>query len=78
MPARVILYTREGCHLCGDAREVVSLTCEALGQDWSEVDIDTDPELRERFTDEVPVATVDGEVVGFWRIDAERLRAALS
>ncbi len=78
MPARVILYTRAGCHLCDEAREVVSRTCAALDQDWTESDVDADPELRARYGDEVPVATVDGEVVGFWRIDPERLREALS
>ncbi len=78
MPARVILYTRVGCHLCDEARDVVVRTCAALDQDWTETDVDNDPDLRARFGDEVPVATVDGEVVGFWRIDPERLRDALS
>ncbi|WP_062466909.1 glutaredoxin family protein [Demequina maris] len=78
MPARVMLYTRVGCHLCEDARDVVAATCAALEQDWEEVDIDTDPELRARYGDEIPVATVDGETVGFWHIDPERLRRALA
>ncbi|WP_062524469.1 glutaredoxin family protein [Demequina rhizosphaerae] len=78
MPARVMLYTRAGCHLCEDARDVVAATCAALEQDWEEVDIDTDPDLRARYGDEIPVATVDGRTVGFWRIDPERLRGALA
>ena len=78
MPARVTLYTRVGCHLCADARETVRSTCAALGQEWTETDIDLDPTLKDRYGDEVPVATVDGETVGFWRIDPERLRAALT
>ncbi|WP_296666198.1 glutaredoxin family protein [Demequina sp.] len=78
MPARVILYSRPGCHLCVDARDVVARTCGALGEEWVEIDIDSDPELRARYGDEIPVATVNGEVVGFWRIDPERLRTALS
>ncbi|WP_062381758.1 glutaredoxin family protein [Demequina pelophila] len=77
MTARVRLYTRSGCHLCEPAREVVASTCAALGQEWAEFDVDADPATKERFTDQVPVATVDGEVVGFWRIDPDRLRAAL-
>ena len=78
MPSRVSLYTRVGCHLCAEAREMVSLTCAALGQEWTETDVDTDPALKERYGDQVPVAVVDGETVGFWRIDPERLRAALA
>lgn len=78
MPARVTLYSRVGCHLCDPARELVAATCAELGHDWVEVDIDADAELKERYGDEVPVVTVDGATVGFWRIDAERLRAALA
>ena len=77
MPARVMLYTRPGCHLCEDARGVVEATCAALGQDWLEINVDSDAALKERYGDGVPVATVDGEVVGFWHIDPERLRSAL-
>ncbi|WP_062518843.1 glutaredoxin family protein [Demequina silvatica] len=78
MPARVILYTREGCHLCIDARRIVREVCEEAGEDWAEVDIDSDPALRARYTDDIPVATVDGQTVGFWRIDPDRLRGALA
>jgi hypothetical protein len=78
MRHRVILYTRVGCHLCDDARDVVATTCAALGETWEEVDIDGDPDLRARYTDDIPVVTVDGLTIGFWRIDPERLRGALS
>ncbi|MDN4482908.1 glutaredoxin family protein [Demequina lignilytica] len=78
MPPRVTLYTRVGCHLCEEARDTVRAICDALGQDWVEIDVDTDPDLKARHGDEVPVAVVDGETVGFWRIDPDRLRAALA
>ena len=77
MTARVTLYTRQGCHLCGDARAVVEEVSRASGVDYLEVDVDTDPALRERYGDEVPVVTVDGDVVGFWRIDAQSVFQAL-
>ena len=75
---RVTFYTRAGCHLCEVAREVVVRVCEELGAGWTEVDIDADPELRSRFTDEVPVTFVDGRQHDFWRVDEQRLRRALS
>ena len=77
-PARVTFYTRSGCHLCDQAREVVALVCADLGESWVEVDIDADPELRSRFTDDVPVTFVDGHQHDFWRVDEERLRRALA
>lgn len=77
MPARVSLIVREGCHLCEDARTLVQTECTAAQVQWREVDVEAHPRLLERFGDEVPVVIVDGQVVGFWRIDASRLRTAL-
>ncbi|MDZ5663236.1 glutaredoxin family protein [Nocardioides sp. zg-1308] len=76
-PARVTLYSRQGCHLCDDARVVVAAVCADLGESFDEVDIDADPDLVDRFGDEVPVTFVDGRQHDFWRVDEARLRAAL-
>lgn len=78
MTARVTLYSRPGCHLCDEARAVITRVCADLGETYEEVDIDADPELRERFTDEVPVTFVDGAQHDFWRVSEDRLRAALT
>ena len=78
MTGRVTLYTRPGCHLCDEARAVVDRVCTDLGESFDEVDIDADPALVERFTDEVPVTFVDGRQHDFWRVDEGRLRAALA
>ena len=75
---RVTLYSRAGCHLCDEARRVVSDVCADLGETFVEVDIDADPALRERFTEEVPVTFVDGRQHDFWRVDPTRLAAALT
>ena len=75
---RVTLYSRPGCHLCDAAREVVAQVCAELGESFAEVSVDDDPDLRERFGDEVPVTFVDGRQHDFWRVDATRLRAALT
>jgi glutaredoxin len=78
MTARVTLYSRPGCHLCDDARAVIEAVCAEMGESYEEISIDADPELAERFTDEVPVTFVDGKQHDFWRVSAERLRAALA
>lgn len=75
--SRVTLYGRPGCHLCDEARVVIEAVCAELGESFTEVDIDSDPALRDRFTDEVPVTFVDGRQHDFWRVDPQRLRAAL-
>jgi glutaredoxin len=75
---RVTLYSRPGCHLCDDARAVIERVCADLGEAYDEVSILDDPELSARFAEEIPVTFVDGRQHDFWRVDEQRLRAALS
>lgn len=77
MSARVTLYSRPGCHLCEDARLVIERVCADLGEEYVEVSIDDDPQLQDRFAEEIPVTYVDGRQHDFWRVDEARLRAAL-
>ena len=74
---RITLYTRPGCHLCDDARLVVERVCADLGESFEEVDITTDDDLADRFGEDIPVTFVDGRQHDFWRVDENRLRAAL-
>jgi hypothetical protein len=76
--ARVVIYTREGCHLCAVAEEQVAAVCSDTGDTWTRIDVDADPGLRERFTEQVPVTFVDGAQHDFWRVDPDRLRQALA
>lgn len=76
-PPRVVLYSKPGCHLCDDARAVVAAVCAELGESFDEVDITASDELVREFGEQIPVTFVDGEQHDFWRVDAERLRAAL-
>lgn len=56
---------------------MVRAVCAGRGLDWVEVDVDADPALVQAYGELVPVVLVDGEQVGYWRIDPDRLRAAL-
>lgn len=76
--ARMVLYTRAGCHLCGTARAVVSAVAGETGATWVEVDVDTDPDLVRSYGELVPAVTVDGVPQGYWRLEADRLRRALT
>jgi hypothetical protein len=75
---RVTLYSKPGCHLCDDARVVVTHVCAELGECFAEIDILSSPELAARYGDEIPVTLVDGAQHDFWRVDPDRLRAALT
>jgi glutaredoxin len=71
----VILYSRQGCHLCDVVKEALTRLARGGGFVWREVDIDTDPELQRRFNEEVPVVFLDGRKAFKYRMDeAEFLR----
>ena len=76
--SRVVVLTRAGCHLCDDAIAVVRAVCAETGDSWTVRDVDADPALRRRYTEQVPVTFVDGAQHDFWRVDPVRLRAALT
>lgn len=78
MSARVMLYSRPGCHLCDDARVVIERVCADLGESFDELSIDDHPELAEKYAEEIPVTLVDGRQHDFWRVDERRLRRALT
>jgi glutaredoxin len=75
---RVTLYSHPACHLCDDARLLIEQVCAELGEAYAEVSIADDPDLERRFGHEVPVTFVDGTQHDYWRVDPERLRAALA
>ena len=75
---RVTVYGKPGCHLCDDAKVVVEAVCAELGVGWTEVDINSDPELYAKYWEQIPVTMVDGVQHTFWRVDPDRLRAALT
>ena len=76
-PARVTLIGKPGCHLCDEARDVVAAVTAELGESYEELSTLDDPALHEQYWQEIPVILVDGAPHDFWRVDPQRLRAAL-
>jgi glutaredoxin len=58
----VCLYTRQGCHLCEEAWDVLERSRRRFPFTLTLRDVDTDPELAARYGLEVPVVTVNGKV----------------
>ena len=65
----VVLYTRAGCHLCDEAKEQIRRVQAQAPFVFLEVDIDLDPDLRERYNEEVPVVFINGKKAFKYRID---------
>lgn len=77
---RVIIVTRQGCHLCD---EVIGLVAR-LRQEHRDlvpepmiVDVDANEDLRSRWGDHVPVIFVDGTLISYWTLDADTFLLAL-
>jgi hypothetical protein len=73
----VVLYVREGCHLCDDFLVDLSREMGPAYRDLSVVDVDRDRGLAVRYGLRVPVLEVAGEVACEGRYDAPRVRRAL-
>lgn len=56
----VVLYTRQGCHLCDDAHRLLASRQEKFGFRLLLVDIDFEAVLVERYGSSVPVVEVNG------------------
>jgi glutaredoxin len=70
---RITLYTREGCHLCDDAKAVLDRVRDRTGEGYEEVDIAGDPDLTAEYGDRIPVVLLDGREHGYWRVEEQRL-----
>ncbi len=76
----VTVYTREGCHLCGDAIETVRRVSDSVNEDvqLDIIDVDTEPELRERYGERVPYVLVDGHPRFKYRVGEDEFRQRLT
>ncbi len=79
---RLTLLSKPGCHLCDAARDAVTEVIAQLGAVASAVTVEElsildDPELNERYWDEIPVVLVNGRVHTIWRVDPARLTRVL-
>jgi glutaredoxin len=73
----IIVYSRKGCHLCDVVKETLAEARNAADFEWREVDIDTDPELVQRFNDEVPVVFINGRKAFKYHMERKQFLRAL-
>ena len=75
---RLVLYTRAGCHLCDDAKEVLLRVRADAPFELAEIDVDGDPALAARYGEEVPVIVVDGHKHAKYFLDEAAFRRRLA
>lgn len=73
----LVLYVREGCHLCEQFLMDLSLEIGPAVERLAVVDVDHDPDLAVRYGLRVPVLVAGADVLCEGVLDAGRLREAL-
>lgn len=73
-----MLLERPGCHLCEEAALIVERVAAEAGERVERVNIEDDDALARRWSIEIPVVAVDGEVVAVYRVEEKKLQAALT
>lgn len=73
----VTLYSRPKCKLCDEAREAITPILREFGSALREVNIDEDKELKELYTNDVPVVFLGSKEIARHSVDTVRFRQAL-
>jgi glutaredoxin len=74
----VVLYGRDGCCLCDDAREALLRVRARKPFALEERDIEQDEELLRRYLERIPVVTIEGDEAFELFVDEAELESRLS
>lgn len=74
----VVVYSRNGCHLCDVVKETLTQLQGQADFHWREIDIDADPALRDQYNDQIPVVFIDGRKAFKYRMDGRQFLAMVA
>ena len=77
MGLEVILYGRRDCRLCDAARQIILPLQDEFAFEFREVDVDTDPGLKERYGADVPIVLLNGVEAARHRVGRQEFRDLL-
>ncbi len=76
--ARVIIYSRPGCHLCDEAKAAIeNLNCSDRFT-LEVVNIESDDQLLKKYQYDIPVVTIDGVEAFKHRVDPHEFKIRVS
>jgi hypothetical protein len=76
-PPRLTLYSKPGCHLCDEMKQVIAAVRARTPLTLDVVDISTDPGLMDLYGLEIPVLMIDGRKAAKYRVTEHELEAKL-
>ena len=74
----VVLYTREGCCLCDEARQVLERVRARSPFELREFDIESDERVHRAYLERIPVVTIDGVEAFQYHVEEGELVRRLS
>jgi len=77
MPPKLIIYSRDPCHLCDVAKQAVAELQQRIDFEIEVRDVDRDPAWREAWGEQVPVGFIGERKVFKYRVDPAALERAL-
>ena len=77
MKAKVVIFSRQNCHLCHEAEKIVREVLLEISFDLEVVNIDGNTELESLYGEEVPVTMINGAKHDYFRVDKKRFSEAV-
>ena len=77
MTTQIRLYTRKDCCLCQEMKAAVRAVEGKVPMEIEEIDVDSTPELKEKYGSEVPLLFINGRKAFKYRVGAKELEKRL-
>ena len=77
MMAKVIIFSRQNCHLCHEAEKIVREVLLEISFDLEVINIEGNAELESLYGEEVPVTMINGAKHDYFRVDKKRFSEAV-
>ncbi|HEY6231833.1 MAG TPA: glutaredoxin family protein [Pyrinomonadaceae bacterium] len=80
MPAKlnVVIYSRPGCHLCDEAKQIIAAAGCTEDYALTEIDIESSPDLLRRYQNDIPVITINGVETFRHKLTVEQFQSAIA
>ncbi len=70
---RVTLYSKPGCHLCEQMKDVITRVATKIPLALEEIDISRDDELMRLYGQDIPVLMIEGKRAAKYRVTEDSL-----
>ena len=75
---KVVIYSRPGCHLCDEAKQIIAAAGRADEYTLDEINIESAPDLIKRYQNDIPVITINGIEMFKHRLTVEQFESAIA